>query len=93
MRSRGLTKSNENFQKAVCRWPVGLASAFRYCGDDQMVYVKDGKGGPRFDIDSNSYVQSIFKNTPENFVYADRRFGSSASLALIPVWGFDAASL
>jgi hypothetical protein len=92
MRSRGLTKSNESFQNAVRKWLVALASTFRYCGGDQKVCVKYGKGSPRFDINDNSYAQSKFENPLKIFAYVDRRFSSLSSPAPVPVCGFDAAS-
>ena len=32
---RNLTKSNAQFQRAVKRLPLGVASTFRYWGDDR----------------------------------------------------------
>jgi len=36
--ARSLTKSNAHFQKASKRLPLGVASTFRYCGDDRLGY-------------------------------------------------------
>ena len=36
--ARSLTKSNAHFQKALKRLPLGVASTFRYWGDDRLGY-------------------------------------------------------
>ncbi len=48
---RDLTKSNAHYRKAVQRLPLGVASTFRYWGDDRTIYVDHGKGGRFWDID------------------------------------------
>ena len=44
-KTRVLAKSNAQFQKAVKRLPLGVASTFRYWGDERTIYVHHGKGG------------------------------------------------
>ena len=41
---RSLEKSNQHFQKANNKLPLGVSSNFRYWGDDKTIYVKRGKG-------------------------------------------------
>ena len=53
---RKLSRSNEHFKKAVTRLPKGVASNFRYWGDDKTLYVDHGKGGRMWDIDGNEYI-------------------------------------
>jgi glutamate-1-semialdehyde 2,1-aminomutase len=54
--ARNLSKSNAHFQKAVKRLPLGVASNFRYWGDDRTIYVKQGRGARIVDLDDNRYV-------------------------------------
>ena len=44
---RSLEKSNRHFRDAVTKLPLGVASNFRYWGDDKTIYIKSGKGGRR----------------------------------------------
>ena len=43
--SRTLTRSNAQYKRALKRLPLGVASTFRYWGDDRTIYVSHGKGG------------------------------------------------
>src|ERR1700685_2661956 len=54
--ARKLTKSNAHFQRAVKRLPLGVASNFRYWGEDRTIYVKSGVGARITDLDGNVYV-------------------------------------
>ena len=54
--ARDLTKSNAHWKKAVTRLPLGVASNFRYWGEEKTIYVKEGKGARITDIDGNRYV-------------------------------------
>ncbi|MEO6299005.1 MAG: aminotransferase class III-fold pyridoxal phosphate-dependent enzyme [Paracoccaceae bacterium] len=76
--SRNLTKSNAQFQKAVKRLPLGVASTFRYWGDDRTIYVHHGKGGRTWDIDGNSYVDYRLGYGPAILGYADDRVDAAA---------------
>ena len=75
---RNLTKSNAQFQRAVKRLPLGVASTFRYWGDDRTVYVSHGKGGRTWDIDGNSYVDYRLGYGPAILGYADDRVDAAA---------------
>ncbi|MCA0273383.1 MAG: aminotransferase class III-fold pyridoxal phosphate-dependent enzyme [Proteobacteria bacterium] len=75
---RNLTKSNAQFQKAVKRLPLGVASTFRYWGDDRTVYVHHGKGGRTWDIDDNAYVDYRLGYGPAILGYADDRVDAAA---------------
>jgi glutamate-1-semialdehyde 2,1-aminomutase len=68
--SRDLTKSNAHFRKAVTRLPLGVASNFRYWGEDRTIYVKQGKGGRITDIDGNVYVDYRLGYGPAILGYA-----------------------
>jgi len=76
--SRNLSKSNAHFQKAVRRLPLGVASTFRYWGDDRTIYVHHGKGGRTWDIDGNAYVDYRLGYGPAILGYADDRVDAAA---------------
>ena len=75
---RMLTKSNAHFQRAVKRLPLGVASTFRYWGDDRTVYVSHGKRGRTWDIDGNSYVDYRLVYGPAILGYANDRVDAAA---------------
>jgi glutamate-1-semialdehyde 2,1-aminomutase len=75
---RDLTKSNAHFQKALKRLPLGVASTFRYWGEDRTIYVKRGKGGRTWDIDDNCYVDYRLGYGPAILGYADDRVDEAA---------------
>jgi glutamate-1-semialdehyde 2,1-aminomutase len=76
--ARDLTKSNAHFKKALRRLPLGVASTFRYWGDDRTIYVKHGKGGRTWDIDDNRYVDYRLGYGPAILGYADDRVDEAA---------------
>jgi glutamate-1-semialdehyde 2,1-aminomutase len=76
--TRDLTKSNAQYQRAVKRLPLGVASTFRYWGDDRTIYVDHGKGGRTWDIDGNSYVDYRLGYGPAILGYADDRVDAAA---------------
>jgi len=76
--SRKLTRSNQHFQKAVKRIPLGVASNFRYWGEDKTIYVDHGKGGRITDIDGNEYVDYRMGYGPGILGYADSRVDEAA---------------
>ena len=75
---RSLKKSNAHFQKAVTKLPLGVASNFRYWGDDKTIYVKRGKGGRIWDIDDNEYIDYRLGYGPAILGYADERVDEAA---------------
>jgi glutamate-1-semialdehyde 2,1-aminomutase len=76
--TRTLTKSNAQFQKAVKRLPLGVASTFRYWGEDRTIYVSRGKGGRTWDLDNNNYVDYRLGYGPAILGYADDRVDAAA---------------
>ena len=70
---RDLTHSNVHFRKALTRLPLGVASTFRYWGEDRTIYVARGKGGRVWDIDGNRYVDYRLGYGPAILGYADDR--------------------
>ena len=75
---RNLTRSNEHFDKAHTKLPLGVASNFRYWGDDKTIYVDHGKGGRIWDIDGNEYIDYRLGYGPINLGYADERVDEAA---------------
>ena len=70
---RSLQKSNAHFRKAVTRLPLGVASNFRYWGDDKTIYVRHGKGARIWDIDGNEYIDYRLGYGPAILVEPDSR--------------------
>lgn len=68
--ARTLTKSNAQFQRAVKRLPLGVASNFRYWGEERTIYVKKGVGGRIIDLDDNAYVDYRLGYGPAILGYA-----------------------
>lgn len=70
---RSLRRSNQHFDKARERLPLGVSSNFRYWGDDKTIYVKQGKGARIRDIDGNEYIDYRLGYGPAILGYADKR--------------------
>jgi glutamate-1-semialdehyde 2,1-aminomutase len=75
---RCLDKSNQHFRKANSRLPLGVASNFRYWGEDQTIYVKRGKGARIWDIDDNEYIDYRLAYGPCILGYGDERVDGAA---------------
>jgi glutamate-1-semialdehyde 2,1-aminomutase len=76
--SRVRVKSNAHFKRAVERLPLGVASNFRYWGDEKTIYVKHGRGGRITDLDDNTYVDYRLGYGPAILGYADPRVDEAA---------------
>jgi len=76
--TRQLTRSHEHFQRAVKRLPLGVASNFRYWGEDRTIYVKSGRGARIVDLDDNIYVDYRMGYGPAILGYADPRVDEAA---------------
>ena len=75
---RRLEKSNAHFKKAVTRLPLGVASNFRYWGEDKTIYIDRGKGARIWDIDGNEYIDYRLGYGPAILGYADERVDAAA---------------
>jgi glutamate-1-semialdehyde 2,1-aminomutase len=75
---RCLSKSNQQFQKANQKLPLGVSSNFRYWGDDKTIYAKRGKGARIWDIDGNEYIDYRLAYGPAILGYADPRVDEAA---------------
>jgi len=76
--ARKLSKSNEHFQRAVKRLPLGVASNFRYWGEDRTIYVKAGRGARITDLDDNIYVDYRMGYGPAILGYAHPEVDAAA---------------
>jgi len=79
---RSLEKSNRHFQKALKRLPLGVASNFRYWGEDRTFYVAKGKGARVWDIDGNEYIDYRLGYGPAILGYADDRVDEAVREAM-----------
>ena len=75
---RTLTKNHEHFQRALKRMPLGVASNFRFWGEDRTIYVKSGRGARITDLDDNVYVDYRMGYGPAILGYADPRVDQAA---------------
>src|SRR6204780_3039110 len=75
---RTLSKNHAHFQRAVQRMPLGVASNFRFWGEDRTIYVKSGRGARITDLDDNVYVDYHMGYGPAILGYADARVDAAA---------------
>jgi len=76
--TRSLARSQQHFEKALARLPLGVTSNFRYWGEDRTIYVDHGKGGRLWDIDGNEYIDYRLGYGPCILGYADDRVDEAA---------------
>ncbi len=76
--ARVLTKSRAQFQRALRRLPLGVASNFRYWGEERTIYVKRGYGARIVDLDDNVYVDYRLGYGPAILGFADPRVDAAA---------------
>src|ERR1700683_1633944 len=67
---RILSKNHAHFRRAVQRMPLGVASNFRFWGEDRTIYVKSGRGARITDLDDNVYVDYRMGYGPAILGYA-----------------------
>lgn len=75
---RSLARSNQHFERAVQRLPLGVSSNFRYWGDKKTIYIDHGKGARIWDIDGNEYIDYRLAYGPVILGYADPRVDEAA---------------
>ena len=75
---RTLTRSHQHWKKAVTRLPLGVASNFRYWGEERTIYVKQGRGARIEDIDGNHYVDYRLGYGPAILGYAHPEVDAAA---------------
>lgn len=75
---RNLERSHQQFQKARSKIPLGVASNFRYWGEEQTIYVARGRGARIWDLDGNEYIDYRLAYGPVILGYADPRVDEAA---------------
>jgi glutamate-1-semialdehyde 2,1-aminomutase len=76
--ARILTKNQAHYRRALTRLPLGVASNFRFWGEERTIYVKYGHGGRVVDLDDNEYVDYRLGYGPAILGYADPRVDEAA---------------
>ena len=76
--TRVLQKNQAHYRRALTRLPLGVASNFRFWGEDRTIYVKYGRGGRIVDLDDNEYVDYRLGYGPAILGYADPRVDEAA---------------
>jgi len=76
--SRVLAKSHAHYRRALTRLPLGVASNFRFWGEDRTIYVKYGRGARIVDIDDNEYIDYRLGYGPAILGHADPRVDEAA---------------
>src|SRR5215468_7304953 len=76
--ARKMTNNNAHFKRALSRLPLGVASNFRYWGDERTIYVKQGKGARIVDLDDNEYVDYRLGYGPAILGYAHPEVDAAA---------------
>jgi len=78
MSKRSLKKSNQHFQKALKKLPLGVTSNFRYWGEEDTIYIKKASGCRLWDLDDNEYIDYRLAYGPYILGYADERVDQAA---------------
>src|ERR1700739_82035 len=76
--ARTLTRNHEHYRRALQRLPLGVASNFRFWGEERTIYVKQGRGARVTDLDGNVYVDYRMGYGPAILGYADPRVDAAA---------------
>jgi glutamate-1-semialdehyde 2,1-aminomutase len=76
--TRDLSRSRAHFERARTRLPLGVASNFRYWGDDKTIYVDHAKGARLWDLDGNAYIDYRLGYGPAILGYCDERVDEAA---------------
>ena len=75
---RKLERSRAHFRRAAKRLPLGVASNFRYWGDDDTFYIDRAEGARLWDIDGNGYIDYRLGYGPTILGYCDPRVDAAA---------------
>src|ERR1700741_5123881 len=76
--ARTLTRNHEHYRRALQRLPLGVASNFRFWGEERTIYVKQGRGARVTDLDGNVYVDYRMGYGPAILGYHDARVDAAA---------------
>ncbi|MBV8852196.1 MAG: aminotransferase class III-fold pyridoxal phosphate-dependent enzyme [Sinobacteraceae bacterium] len=78
-----MTKNHAHFRSALQRLPLGVASNFRYWGEERTIYVKQGRGARVTDLDDNVYIDYRLGYGPAILGYADPRVDEAARAGMM----------
>ena len=76
--TRVLAKSQAHYRRVLTRMPLGVASNFRFWGEDRTIYVKYGRGARIVDLDDNEYIDYRMGYGPAILGHADPRVDDAA---------------
>jgi len=76
--ARNMSRNHEHYRRALQRLPLGVASNFRFWGEQRTIYVKKGRGARLTDLDGNVYVDYRMGYGPSILGYADPRVDTAA---------------
>src|SRR6201998_309568 len=76
--ARTLIRNHEHYRRALPRLPLGVASNFRFWGEERTIYVKQGRGARVTDLDGNVYVDYRMGYGPAILAYAEPRVDEAA---------------
>jgi glutamate-1-semialdehyde 2,1-aminomutase len=76
--ARNLANSRAHFGRAVQRLPLGVASNFRYWGEERTIYVRQGRGARLTDLDGNTYIDYRMGYGPAILGYAHPEVDAAA---------------
>ena len=83
MSKRSLKKSNQHFQKALKKLPLGVTSNFRYWGEEDTIYIKKASGCRLWDLDDNEYIDYRLAYGPYILGSAEERVDKAAREGMV----------
>jgi glutamate-1-semialdehyde 2,1-aminomutase len=76
--TRSLEKSNQHYERAEKRLPLGVSSNYRAWGPEKTIYVEHAKGARIWDIDHNEYIDYRLGYGPAILGHCDDRVDAAA---------------
>ncbi|MCH7706893.1 MAG: aminotransferase class III-fold pyridoxal phosphate-dependent enzyme [Myxococcales bacterium] len=76
--TRSLEKSNEHYQRAQKRLPLGVSSNYRAWGPERTIYIERAKGPRIWDLDDNEYIDYRLGYGPAILGHCDDRVDAAA---------------
>lgn len=79
---RNLSKSNQLWKTAADRLPLGVASNYRYWGEESTLFIERGQGAHLYDVDGNRYIDYRLGYGPAILGHADARVDLAVAEAI-----------
>ena len=76
------TQTHTAFERARKAMPLGVASTFRYNGDDRTLVIKRGEGAYLWDMDDNRYIDYRLAFGPIILGHGDPRVNNRVAQAI-----------